>query len=87
MHTAMAAPLTAAAAAPYVARSLSLALRTCLRSATAFIFNRAKEELAAAAAAAAVVSAVAAVTAAAATTAAALAVAAAAEAAVTAVVE
>ena len=82
MHAAMAAaPLTATAAAPYVARSLSLALRTCLRSATAFIFNRAKEELAAAA----VVSAVAAVTAAAATTAAALA--AAAEAAVTAVVE
>ena len=54
MHAAMAAPLTAAtAAAPYVARSLSLALHTCLRSATAFIFNRAKEELAAAAAAAA----------------------------------
>ena len=54
MHAAMAAPLTAAtAAAPYVARSPSLALRTCLRSATAFIFNRAKEELAAAAAAAA----------------------------------
>ena len=53
MHAAMAAPLTAAAA-PYVARSLSLALHTCLRSATAFIFNRAKEELAAAAAAAAV---------------------------------
>ena len=52
MHAAMAAaPLTATAAAPYVARSLSLALRTCLRSATAFIFNRAKEELAAAAAA------------------------------------
>ena len=80
MRAAMAAPLTAApltvtAAAPYVARSLSLALRTCLRSATAFIFNRAKEELAAAAA----------VTAAAATTAAALV--AAAEAAVTAVVE
>ena len=52
MHAAMAAPLTpATAAAPYVARSLSSALRTCLRSATAFIFNRAKEELAAAAAA------------------------------------
>ena len=58
MHAAMAAPLTAAtAAAPYVARLLSLALRTCLRSATAFIFNRAKEELAAAAAAAAVAAA------------------------------
>ena len=58
MHAAMAAPLTAAtAAAPYVARLLSLALRTCLRSATAFIFNRAKEELAAAAAAAAAVAA------------------------------
>ena len=57
LTAATAAPLTATAAAPYVARSLSLALRTCLRSATAFIFNRAKEELAAAvmAAAAAVV--------------------------------
>ena len=58
MHAAMAAPLTATtAAAPYVARSLSLALHTCLRSATAFIFNRAKEELAAAVAAAAVAAA------------------------------
>ena len=36
-----------------------LALHTCLRSATAFIFNRAKEELAAAAAAAAAALAVA----------------------------
>ena len=34
-----------------------LALHTCLRSATAFIFNRAKEELAAAAAVAAAVAA------------------------------